>query len=219
MPVKICIAGAIAAGKTTLAHGLSKKLAFRVCEEPSAENEYLSDFYEDKAAHAFACQVAFLSARFKQHSNVMQSLKAGEGVVTARGPFEDVIFARMLHDLGEIDDRDFRTYISLFDMLIENVGADVPDLILLLDVDIEELMRRVQKRGRTYEKDGGVDRNYLQQLIKQYTRFANEMAQRTTVIRVDWNTFHTTDALWDAVEQVYDSKPGIVKLVLGETLL
>lgn len=211
---KISIAGSIGAGKTTLTQSLSKKLDFAVCEEPSGENEYLADFYENKTTHAFACQVAFLAARFKQHNDVVNTLEPGDGVVMDRGPHEDVIFARMLHERGEIDGRDFRTYSKLFDTLVANIGADIPDVVIYLDVGVDELMRRVQKRGRECEKRGGVSRKYLKQLGKQYDRFVEEMGCHTTVLRVDWNAFHDTQKLWDAVVREYDGEKGVKEIRL-----
>ncbi len=211
---KIGVAGSIGAGKTTLARALGKKLGYIVCEEPAEENEYLKDFYENKAAHSFACQIAFLAARFKQHATVMDSLDGDGGVVLDRTPQEDVIFAHMLHESGEIDDRDFRTYSSLYDTLVTSIGNDTPDMVLFLDVRVDELMRRVKMRGRECEKNGGITREYLEQLSKQYNRFIDEIGQHTTVVKVDWNTFHSTEKLWDAVLKAYDGKVGIKSIVL-----
>lgn len=210
---KIGVAGSIGAGKTTLARALGKKLAYTVCEEPAEENEYLDDFYDDKAPHAFACQIGFLAARFKQHSTVMGDLGDG-GVVLDRTPQEDVIFAHMLHESGDIDDRDFRTYKSLYDTLCTSIGNETPDLVIFLDVHVDELMRRVKLRGRECEKNGGITREYLTQLDKQYKRFVKELGQHTSVVKIDWNTFHDTDVLWDAVTKAHDGKVGIKKIVL-----
>ena len=178
------------------------------------ENEYLSDFYDDKAAQAFACQIAFLAARFKQHSTVMAGLDKDSGVVLDRTPQEDVIFAHMLHESGEIDDRDFRTYSSLFETLVTSIGADLPDLMIFLDVNVDELMRRVKLRGRECEKNGGVSRKYLKQLGKQYARFVEEIGTHSTVMSVDWNDFKDTNDLWEAVTKAYDGKVGVKKIVL-----
>ncbi len=213
-PSKICVAGNIAAGKTSLSQRLSEQLGYELCEEPSDENPYLTDFYKDKAGLAFHCQVAFLASRFGQHAHVMSNLKEDGGIVQDRGPHEDVIFARMLNESGDIDERDYLTYLRLFDTLVTNLGANVPDVVIFLDVRVDELMRRVEKRGRDCEKGGGVDRDYLVQLAQQYERFVKEMGQRTTVFRLNWNTFKSTTAVWEAVLAQYDGGVGVKTLLL-----
>jgi deoxyadenosine/deoxycytidine kinase len=186
-----------------------------LCEEPSAENEYLEDFYQDKAAHAFGCQVAFLAARFSQNLRVMSGLaEEQKGVVQDRGPYEDVIFARMLHESGDIDDRDYRTYTSLFETLVSNLGENIPDVVIFLDVDVDVLVRRVDTRGRDCEKDGGVTRDYLAQLALQYERFVEDMGTRTSVFRIKWDEFRETADVWDAVLKQYDGTPGVTTLDL-----
>lgn len=211
---KVCVSGSIGAGKSTLSKALSVLREYELCVEPSDENEYLDDFYKDMSKYSFQCQIAFLAARFSQNAAVMKGLGADDGVVCDRSAFEDVIFARMLYEQGKMTRRDFSTYLRLFDTLVENIGSDIPDAIIYLDVAVDELMRRVKKRGRTCEKAGGVTREYLTQLNAQYERFVEEMGKRTCVYRVDWNTFHSTEDLWDKIEKIHTGMPGIVPVVL-----
>lgn len=208
-PRKVCVAGNIGAGKSTLTRLLSQHLNFFECTEPSDENPYLGEFYHDKTL-AFKCQIAFLASRFTNNKSVMSQMRPQDGVVQDRGPYEDVIFARMLHESGDIDQRDYETYLRLFSTLVSNLGDDIPDVILWLDVSIDELMRRISERGRDFEKGkSGVTREYLMQLEKQYQIFAQDMGERVPVYRVDWNTFQSTSELWGRVLAQYDGKPGL----------
>ena len=90
----------------------------------------------------------------------------------------------------------------------------MPDVVIYLDVRVEELMRRVQKRGRDCEKGGGVDSAYLAQLALQYERFVEEMGKRTAVFRLNWNYFKPTEDVWEAVLRQYDGSVGVKGLAL-----
>ena len=61
----------IGAGKTTLATELGKQMGLTTYYEPVADNEYLADFYKDKARYAFPLQVYLLNRRFQQHQQVV----------------------------------------------------------------------------------------------------------------------------------------------------
>jgi deoxyadenosine/deoxycytidine kinase len=204
---RVCVSGNIGAGKTTLTKALAKHLDFYLVEEPWCENPYIADFYDDKSL-AFKCQVSFLASRFKKK----HTAKNVKGTVQDRCEHEDAIFARMLHESGHLDQRDYKTYISLFETLVENMGDDIADVVLLLDVSTEKLLQRVQSRGRGIETS--VDALYLDQLQRQYDQFAFEMSKRTCVFRVDWNKFQDTEYLWRCVKAQYDGTPGLHTLNL-----
>ena len=108
----IGIAGLIGAGKTTLATALAKHLDVPVYYEPVKDNEYLADFYADTAKYAFATQIYLLNRRFQQHQEIIWR---GGGGVQDRTIYEDAVFAKTLVNLGLMDERDYRTYIELFE--------------------------------------------------------------------------------------------------------
>ena len=212
----VCIAGNIAAGKSTLSKQLSELLDFRLCEEPASKNPYLESFYQDKAEFSFVCQVHFLSDRFQQHFDVMKDLTPEDGVVTDRSPFEDVLFASMLAKDGLMTPLNFETYMKLFRTLVAGVGTKIPQVILLLDVSLDELMRRLVARQRQCEQNGAVTREYLDQLSQQYEQFVTDMSKKTCVVRVPWDTFRPIEKVWEEVGKVYDGTPG-VKTIEWET--
>jgi len=99
------------AGKTTLATSLGKVLGLPVFYEEVIENEYLADFYKDMKKYAFPLQIYLLNRRFRQHQQIIWQ---GKGGVQDRTIYEDSVFARMLMESGNMDERDYRTYTELF---------------------------------------------------------------------------------------------------------
>src|SRR5260221_11133177 len=62
----ITIEGNIGAGKTTLAHMLSKHFNARMILEQFADNPFLPKFYENPAQYAFPLELFFMAVRYKQ---------------------------------------------------------------------------------------------------------------------------------------------------------
>ena len=106
-------AGLIGAGKSTLATALGELTGLPVYYEPVQDNEYLADFYTDTAKYAFSMQIYLLNRRFQQHQEIIWN---GGGGVQDRTIYEDAIFAKTLLNLGLMDERDYRTYLSLLHM-------------------------------------------------------------------------------------------------------
>jgi deoxyadenosine kinase len=139
----IAISGLIGAGKTTLAEALAEEMGLPVYYEPVVNNTYLSDFYGDQKKFAFPLQVYLLNNRFRQQQQIVWS---GRGGVADRSIYEDGIFAKLLRDSGKMDERDYQTYVSLF----QNMSSFMkrPNLIVHLDVAPEESLRRIKERSR-----------------------------------------------------------------------
>ena len=153
--VFIGISGLIGAGKTTLATALAKVLNLPVYYEPVADNIYLADYYKDMSKYAFGLQVYLLNRRFKQHQQIVWQ---GHGGVQDRTIYEDAVFAKMLCRAGHLEERDYQTYISLFNNMSNFMKK--PNIIVHLDVSPEESLRRVHMRERGCES--GMTLEFLQ---------------------------------------------------------
>ena len=125
----IGIAGIIGAGKSTLAKALGDHLGLPTYYEPVADNEYLADFYRDTARYSFATQIYLLNRRFQQHQEIIWR---GGGGVQDRTIYEDAVFAKMLSEIGLMEERDYRTYLQLFKHMSNFMCR--PSLIVYLDV-------------------------------------------------------------------------------------
>ena len=68
----ITIEGNIGAGKTTLAHLLSRHYNARLMLEEFADNPFLPKFYENPKLYAFPLELFFMAERFKQLKDLIQ---------------------------------------------------------------------------------------------------------------------------------------------------
>ncbi len=192
----IGIAGMIGAGKSTLATALGRHLDLPVYFEPVADNEYLADFYRDTRRYSFQTQVYLLNRRFQQHQEIIWR---GGGGVQDRTIYEDAVFARMLVDIGLMEERDYRTYLSLFRHMSNFMCR--PSVIVYLDVTPERSLERVRSRNRDVES--GITLEYLTALHREYERFITDIARTVPVIRVDWDRFRDVEEMAAALEREY----------------
>ena len=158
----VVVAGNIGAGKTSLTERIGSHLGWHTDFESVADNPYLPDFYADMRAWSFHLQIYFLANRFKHHKRMTES---GESVIQDRSIYEDAeIFARNLHDIAKMDDRDYSNYVSLFQVMTDYLKS--PDLMIYLRASIDTLVQQISRRGRSFEQ--GIQREYLEQLNKHY---------------------------------------------------
>jgi len=158
----IAICGNIGSGKTTLARMLSKHYGWKAELESVDDNPYLADFYEDMTRWAFHLQIYFLNSRFNQIKRIRDSKHS---TVQDRTIYEDAyIFADNLYKSGFLNDRDYSSYLTLFESMIQHVEA--PDLLVYLKADIPKLVEQIERRGRDYENAIRID--YLKNLNQHY---------------------------------------------------
>lgn len=192
----IGIAGMIGAGKSTLATALGKHLDIDVYYEPVADNEYLADFYRDTAKYAFATQIYLLNRRFQQHQEIIWR---GRSAVQDRTIYEDSVFAKMLAEMGLLEQRDYQTYLDLFGHMANFMCK--PNVIVYLDVKPERSMERIRNRSRDVES--GITIEYLNNLYSKYNEFIMDISRLIPVIRVDYDRFATAEEMAEVIHREY----------------
>jgi deoxyadenosine/deoxycytidine kinase len=176
--VFVAIAGNIGSGKSSLTRLLAERLGWKPIFESVDDNPYLDDFYRDMRRWAFPLQVYFLSNRFRSHRAITEG---SESVVLDRVIYEDAeIFARNLFEIGMMDERDYRNYRALYQVMTDYL--EPPDVLVYLEAGVETLMRQIRLRGRTFEL--GIRGEYLEQLNAHYTRWIDSY-RRGTVLRIE----------------------------------
>ena len=191
----IGIAGIIGAGKSTLAQSLADNLGYDAYNEPVDDNPYLDDFYADMGRWGAMMQIHLLFRRFEQHQQIVWN--KGKGAVQDRTIYEDTIFARMLHEAGFIDKRDYETYLGHFNIMKRYLVY--PDILIYLRVSPETSMQRIQERGR--DAEGEITLEYMQKLHQGYESFITEMVHYTRTLTVDWNEYMETDEVVKMVKE------------------
>ena len=161
----VAVAGNIGSGKSSLTKLLSSHYGWKAYFESVDNNPYLSDFYKEMSRWSFNLQVYFLSKRFADHKRIVEG---SESVIQDRSIYEDAeIFARNLHAIGRMDDRDYTNYTELYRVMTDYLRP--PDLLIYLDARSETLMKQIARRGRGYEQS--IPRSYLEQLAVLYNEW------------------------------------------------
>jgi deoxyadenosine/deoxycytidine kinase len=164
----IAVAGNIGVGKSTLVTLLSGRLGWKPFFEPVEENPYLADFYKDMRSWSFHSQIYFLTRRLRIHR---QLIDYDNSVIQDRSVYEDAeVFAHNLYRQGLIEDRDYRSYRDLYQVLTEFLPP--PDLMIYLRASETTLMSRIYSRGRDYERQ--ISQDYLHQLNELYELWTSQ---------------------------------------------
>ena len=164
----IAIAGNIGSGKSTLTRMLARHYRWEARFESVDHNPYLEDYYRDIHRWSFNLEVYFLKERFR---DLIAIQKAGHTVIQDRSIFEGVyVFMQNNKAMGHLSDRDYETYIELFQQMMQVVR--MPDLMIYLRASVPHLVGNIQRRGREYEQT--IQLEYLENLNRRYEEFIFE---------------------------------------------
>ena len=201
----IGISGLIGAGKTTLAKALGKVLNLPVYYEPIIENEYLEDFYRDMKRYSFSFQIYLLNCRFRQHQQVLWN---GTGGIQDRTLYEDSIFAKVLYEDGNMEEREYKTYLNLFKSMSNFMKKNT--LIIHLDCKPEESLERIKKRARGCET--GITLEYLTKLYNGYEEFIKQISKVIPVLRVNYSRFKSAEEMAEIIKKEYESMQNVKRV-------
>ena len=146
---------------------------------------------------ALNLEVYFLKERFRDILKIAQSDKT---IIQDRSIFEGVyIFTANNHDMGNMSDRDFDTYMGLFQSMMMVIKQ--PDLLVYLRASVDHLVDNVHKRGRDFEQNMRLD--YLRNLNERYETFVDKYDGPKLIVDVNNVDFlHSRQDFADIVSQI-----------------
>ncbi len=206
----VVVAGNIGAGKTSLTERIGARLGWRTDYESVADNPYLPDFYADMRAWSFHLQIYFLGHRADQY---LAAANDPRSAILDRSIYEDAyIFARALHHMGNLAERDFLAYRKLFDLVMDSLP--LPNLLVYLKCPVNVLVERIRRRARNIE--AGISADYLSLLDTFYDEWLNafDLCPVLTIRTDDLDYVHQPMALEVVVERIKEKLGGKEELDL-----
>ena len=169
---RIEICGGIASGKTTLAALLTQANLKPVLEDFQA-NPFWEAFYSDPKKFSFETEIAFLLQHYHQ---IKALLQVPEFLACDYSFILDLAYARVDLTGSQLD---------VFLRVLAEVERDLPSLTLLvhLECDAEEEMRRIQKRGRLTETS--IDLPFLHSINEEVRKVVAEKRDTLSVLTID----------------------------------
>jgi deoxyadenosine/deoxycytidine kinase len=161
-------------------------------------------------AWSFHLQVYFLGHRARQH---IEMAKDPRSAIIDRSIYEDAfIFARALHHLGNLNERDYHSYRQLFDLVVRTLPA--PSLLIYLKAPVSTLVERIHRRGR--EIESSISPDYLDLLDSFYDDWLRvfDLCPVLTIRSDDLDFVNQPHHLDTVMERVQEKLAGKEELVL-----
>ena len=158
----VVVEGPIGCGKTSLAQKLGHRLGANLLLEDPQANPFLAQFYRDMRRYALPTQLFFLFHRVGLIEALKQPDLFEKPTLADFALSKDPLFARLT-----LDEAEFQLYARIYEHV--KPQAPVPDLVIYLQASLENLVRRVRRRGHAYE--ASIDEDYLRKLAETYTRY------------------------------------------------
>jgi deoxyadenosine/deoxycytidine kinase len=196
----ITIEGNIGAGKTTLAHLLSRHYNARLVLEEFADNPFLSKFYENPQQYAFPLELFFMAERFKQLKELIQQKDLFQNITIS-----DYLFTKcLLFAKVTLPDDEFRLYQRLFEIIHQQVLQ--PDILIYLHAPVSKLQANIKNRNRSYEQN--IPDEYLFSIQETYTHYIKQHNVKTIFVDASNADFLRNEkhlkVITDALEKKYE---------------
>jgi len=204
----ITIEGNIGAGKTTLAHMLSRHYNARLILEEFADNPFLPKFYESPDQYAFPLELFFMAERFKQLKELLQQKDLFQQLTISDYLFTKcLLFARVT-----LPEDEFRLYQRLFDIIHQQLIQ--PDLLIYLHAPVSKLQANIKKRNRAYEQN--ISDTYLFNIQETYTNYIRQHNVKTLFVDTTHADFLGNEkhlkVIIDALNHDYDDGQHYISL-------
>ena len=173
---RIEVAGCIASGKTTLVEVVASESLKGVYEDHSV-NPFWKTFYMDPSTCAFETEISFLLQHY--HFAKRAATKA-EGMILMDHSFElDMAYAKI-----GLEGSRREIFTSIYREIRNEIG--LPHAIVFVTCNIEETLRRIQNRGRSFEES--ITLEFLADLQRELERRMATVAGTVPVVTIDSET-------------------------------
>lgn len=196
----ITIEGNIGAGKTTLAHLLSKHYNARLILEEFADNPFLAKFYENPSQYAFPVELFFMAERYKQLKELIHTKDLFQNITIS-----DYLFTKcLLFAKVNLSEDEFRLYQRLFEIIHQQLVQ--PDILIYLHAPVQKLQENIKKRNRSYEQN--IPDDYLFNIQQTYTHYIKQHNIKTLFVDASNADFLGNEThmkiITDALEKEYE---------------
>jgi deoxyadenosine/deoxycytidine kinase len=151
--------------------------------EAAEQNPFLPAFYDDPENAALPAQLHFLFQRIRQAGSLQQTDLFNTTQVADFLIEKDNLFAK-----ATLGNAEYELYRQVYDRLAPR--TPVPDLVIYLQAAPEFLLKRILKRGITYEKN--INEAYLKKISDAYVDFFYHYDQSPLLI-INTENFDLTD--------------------------
>jgi len=184
----ISLEGNIGAGKTSIADYIlqtyhendnvvlinGQRVNIIVSKEPLNEFEKdVTDFYENpQFGRGYLLQSKILVIRSRRTFHMLQEAELmckrtglDTFVVIDRSLYGDEFFARTCFELGHMDESEYSTYNTIWQLMDEIINKKL-SAVIYVNTNVEKCLERIKLRGREMEK--GIKTDYLDSLKSKH---------------------------------------------------
>lgn len=158
----LVLEGNIGVGKTSLAQKIASDYPVAKLLENFSKNPYLEKFYKQPERYALPLENYFLEDRYRQFNRFFQNGLDSKIAVADHSLLKSLIFAKI--NLSHRDYNDFKNNYKKF-----SEQWEVPQKVIFLYRPIDELLKQIKSRGRSYEQNISID--YLEKIDRGYQDF------------------------------------------------
>ena len=204
----ITVEGNIGAGKTTLAHILSRHYNARLILEAFADNPFLQKFYESPTQFAFPLELFFMAERYKQLKELIHTKDLFHNVTIS-----DYLFTKcLLFAKVNLPEEEFRLYQRLFEIIHQQLIQ--PDILIYLHAPVQKLQVNIRKRNRPYEQ--AIPDDYLFNIQETYTHYIKQHNIKTLFVDASNADFLGNEkhvqVILDALDKDYENGQHFIAL-------
>lgn len=142
--------------------------------EKFSDNPFLPKFYNNPDKYAFHVELSFMATRYQQlikelpYKNLFKTFTLADFYFA-----KSLLFAKIT-----LSESEFMLYRQIFNIIYKSIPK--PDLYVYLHVDVDQLMKNIQQRGRDFE--GNINAEYLKRLEREYFNYIRQQNDMRIVV-------------------------------------